>query len=121
MIEQTCKICGKKFMAQQSNYTICSETCREKNAYTMQRLYYYNNRLDKLAYSSWYNANRRISKRKGNPCAICGQPLPDSRAKYCLNCLFEAYQNGKRKWAYKVLVCRGYDLAMIDEEIAQMR
>ena len=121
MIEQTCKICGKKFMAKQSNYVTCSKTCSYANKRNMERLNYNKNRSDKLFYYHHYRTTHYVSRRKGNPCAICGKPLPDSRAKYCLNCLFEAYQNGKRKWAYKVLVCRGYDLSMINEEIAQMR
>ena len=119
MVEQTCKICGKKFMAQQSNYTLCSDVCRKINERNLKQKSdekYKARRLDQIRR---YSALHR--KYKHNPCAICGQPLPDSRAKYCLGCLLNEFQNGKRKWAYNILACRGYDLAMINDEIAQMR
>ena len=119
MIEQTCKICGKKFMAQQSNYTLCSDACRDINRRNLKQKY-----EDKIRERNIISCRRYYKlyhKHKHNPCAICGQPLPDSRAKYCLGCLLKEYKNGKRRWAYKVLVCRGFDLEMINDELAQMR
>ena len=119
MIEQTCKICGEKFMAKQSNYTLCSDTCRKVNRQNLKRVYNAKNRLRFIENSRRYY--KLHHKYKHNPCAICGQPLPDSRAKFCLGCLLKEYKNGKRRWAYKVLVCRGFDLEMINDELAQMR
>ena len=119
MIEQTCKICGKKFMAKQINYTICSETCRTINKRNLSHINYYENRQTYIEYCRRYGATHR--RYKHNPCAICGQPLPDSRAKFCLGCLFKEYKQGKKDWAYKVLKCRGFDREMIDYEIEQMR
>ena len=119
MIEQTCKICGEKFMAKQSNYTLCSDACRKINQRNLKQKSDEKYKAKRIEYSHRYDALHR--KYKHNPCAICGQPLPDSRAKYCLGCLLKEYKNGKRRWAYKVLVCRGFDLEMINDELAQMR
>lgn len=119
MVTNTCKICGKEFETKQSNYTLCSDACRKVNERNLKQKSDAKHKAKRIAYSHRYDALHR--KYKHNPCAICGQPLPDSRAKYCLGCLLEEYKNGKRKWAYKVLVCRGFDLAMINDEIAQMR
>ena len=114
-----CKVCGKEFEAKQSNYTLCSDTCRKINVSNLRHKYDEKNRLRLIENSRRYY--KLYHKYKRNPCSICGQPLPDSRAKYCLGCLFKEYKYGKTQWAYKVLQCRGYDRNMIDEEIAQMR
>lgn len=119
MIDQTCKICGAKFIAKQSNYTLCSEACRKVNVKNWKRINYDKIKDKHKEYSRLYRMTHK--SRKGNPCFICGRPLPDSRAKFCLDCLFKEYQAGKTKWAYKVLVCRGYDRDMINDAIAQMR
>lgn len=115
----TCKICGKKFEAKQSNYNLCSDACRKANERNLNRVYYAKNIENSRRYRKQYH--KLYYNYKHNPCGICGQPLSDSRAKYCLSCLFKEYKQGKRKWAYKVLVCRGFDLDMINDEIARMR
>ena len=113
-----CKVCGKEFEAKQSNYTLCSDVCRKINVSNLRHKYDEKNRLRLIENSRRYY--KLYHKYKRNPCSICGQPLADSRAKYCLNCLLKEYKQGRRQWAYKVLVCRGFDLDMINDEIARM-
>ena len=120
MVNQTCKICGTSFLAKQSNYIICSDACRQINKKN------YNKVRNKKYYSNfgkeYQRAYRKMhSKKKGNPCLICGKSLPDSRAKYCLSCLFNEYMNGDTHKAYKILSCRGYDKRSIEYEIENRR
>ena len=125
MIEKNCKICGKPFLAKQSNYLICSDECRKINEK------YHRNRLSKrydkdyrrARYgkgTDWY-AKHYVKTRVIKHCKVCNCELPNGHQTYCLNCLLDMWANGNKKYAMHVLSCRGYDKTMILDEIAERR
>lgn len=127
MVEVKCQMCGKIFLAKQSNYNLCSPECRKARVkqlnrsenYTLQRKNYYKEKRSKgtsyyeKRYAE-YSAKNRVIKY----CEICGTELPNGKQKFCLDCLLKGWQNGDKR-CRRILECRGYDATMIREEIDQ--
>ena len=119
MIEVKCPVCGKRFMARQKNYKICSPECKkirvkEQNSsekYKATRLRY----KETKKYRERYKQNLE-AKRKIKFCEICGARLPNAKQKFCLDCILNGYQNGSKRMKH-ILECRGYDSEMIADEI----
>lgn len=121
MIEVKCPVCGKRFMARQKNYKICSPECKkirvkerkssEKYKATVQR--YKQTKIYRERYKQNLEAKRKIKF-----CEICGARLPNANQKFCLDCILDGYQNGSDRMKH-ILVCRGYDSEMIADEIKQ--
>lgn len=70
-MKKICIVCGKEFETRQSNYTICSQGCREnrKQSYPSSLDYYYANRERILKRSQ----HLKLKNPKFIPCKICGK------------------------------------------------
>lgn len=67
-----CKICGKDFDAQQSNYIICSPECRKVNKDAYRKQYENKTREYRLQRQREYNRKR---PKKEVKCSICGKTV----------------------------------------------
>lgn len=70
LVFQTCKVCGKDFLARSRHYELCSDECRKKQAVEAKREFderAKNDRLEQLhesAYYYWYNRLRKLKRGK---------------------------------------------------------
>lgn len=116
MYTKTCPICGAEFEAANSRYKYCSDACRKEVE---------NRRQTKRNNAEYYAAHKHkrklYYKQHYKPveknCQGCGKRLEDGRQSWCLDCLLDDYVNNKSRAAFQRLSCRGYDKAMIMEEI----
>lgn len=112
----TCKICGKKFTARQSNYIICSPECRKVNMQQHSKNYYDEPAKVHIYNKRYYQKHRSLKLRS---CLLCGSILPDARQKYCIDCILNMFLYGNRTKAVHILSCRGYDVPMIQDLIEE--
>ena len=109
MYDKTCIICGKPFKAKSSRYKTCSPLCHLENKKAYSRAYGVKYRQRRKFNPSHY---QRVMK----PCAVCGEPLQDSRQTTCLLCLVKmaiSDNRVERRKAKANLNCRGYDVEAI--------
>lgn len=76
MIKKQCIVCGKEFYARQSNYTLCSDECRKKRVYELNKKYMSDPVLHERHRLQSIESYRR--RAKIIPCKICGKPVPPS-------------------------------------------
>ena len=117
MYDKICKVCGGSFKAVNNHYVICSEECRKKYLRDKSRIrskIYYHTLHGKIQRKNWYKKNHTPVAKF---CLSCGDPLPDGRQTYCIDCLLRDYKYGNRAVAAQRLACRGYDKEMILTEI----
>lgn len=74
LVFQTCKVCGKDFLARSRHYELCSDECRKKQAVEAKREFDERAKSDRLeqlhesAYYYWYNRLRKLRRGKAaNP------------------------------------------------------
>jgi len=122
-ILKICRICGKEFIAKQSNYVCCSAECQQIN-----RNITHQKALANMTESQKEDRRRKMReyfhrKKKAAPpklCSICSQPLPNKKQVWCLDCMLRDYVQHKNKSLFaKRLYCRGYNKEMILDEIKQ--
>ena len=114
--DKNCVICGKPFKAKSPRYKTCSPECHYKNELAYSRIYGQAYRKRRKFTSSHY-------QRVMTPCAVCGEPLHDSRQTTCLPCLVKMAMSDnrvERKKAKANLNCRGYDAEEIMLEAQKM-
>jgi hypothetical protein len=69
-VYQTCKVCGKDFLARSRHYELCSDECRKVQAVEAKREFDERakgdrlEQLDEAAYYYWYNRLRKLRKGK---------------------------------------------------------
>jgi len=69
-VYQSCKVCGKDFLARSRHYELCSNACRKVQAVAAKREFDERARSDRLeqldeaAYYYWYNRYRKLRKGK---------------------------------------------------------
>ncbi len=67
---QTCKVCGREFLARSRHFELCSDNCRKAQAATAKREFDERakddrlEQLDEAAYYYWYNRLRKLRKGK---------------------------------------------------------
>jgi hypothetical protein len=96
---QTCKICGKTFVAKSRHYELCGDECRRVQAVENKREFDERAKGDKLeqlhesAYNYWYNRLRKL--KKGN--------AADPERTAAVDAAFKVYRKEavKRKTAVK--------------------
>ncbi len=109
MYDKKCIVCGKSFKAKSPRYKTCSPKCHHENKKAYSRAYDVKYRQRRKFNPSHY---QRVMK----PCAICGEPLQDSRQTRCLPCLIKmalSCNPKERERARANLNCRGYDVEAI--------
>lgn len=119
MYNKVCKICGKEFQAVNKNYCLCSPECRkisERESHKDALRKYYATTLGKERSKRYYKEHRTLVNKQ---CACCGTKLDDGRQSYCLNCLLKDYRDNPSVISRKRLYSRGFDKAMIEEEIKE--
>lgn len=117
MYKLICRECGKPFDSPNPRYVTCSAECRdsyrrkqEKERMASYRETNANKRYRKIYYKEHY-------KYVNKTCKSCGDKLTDGRQSFCLTCLLIDYLHGDHNTARQRLACRGYDKAMILEEL----
>lgn len=117
MYSLICTECGKCFDSPNSNYKTCSTKCRtERSKRTNnQRMAIYRDTTINKYYRQVYYKEHYVPVIK--VCKSCGTVLDDGRQNFCLDCLLKDYLHGDHNTARQRLACRGYDKAMILEEI----
>lgn len=114
MIKKSCCICGHSFQAKSANVYCCSPECSKERRRQYQSRY----RRGSEYWAKYYpqlHAKVRIIKY----CKICSHELPHGKQTYCLDCLLKMYLNDNKHEALHILGSRGYDKAMIKEELKQ--
>lgn len=76
MIKKQCIVCGKEFEVINSRYCLCSDECRKKRTYELNKKYM----SDPVLHERKLNQDRvrRRINAKIITCKICGEPVPPS-------------------------------------------
>lgn len=111
MFEKECRICGKSFQTKNKNAVCCSHECSIIN----QKLW----AKQHPEYFKEYYPKRHTKIRVIKYCKICNEELPNAKQTYCLDCLLKKYMYEDKHKALHILGCRGYDKAMVHEELKQ--
>ena len=116
-MKKTCIVCGNEFEAAQSNYTICSDECRQK-----RKLEHYKKYGQKYCKKYTYADKYAKSHNKIVLCRFCGEKvLPEylngrfHRFRYHQECLIDkgikAMQNGEifgKSKTLKIVTNKGF-------------
>lgn len=76
MIKKQCIVCGKEIEVVNSRYCLCSDECRKKRAYELNKKYMSDPVLHERHRLQSIESYRR--RAKIIPCKICGEPVPAS-------------------------------------------
>ena len=76
MIKKQCIVCGKEFEVVNSRYCLCSDECRKKRTYELNKKYMSDPALHERHRLQSIESYRR--RAKIIPCKICGEPVPAS-------------------------------------------
>ena len=76
MIKKQCIVCGKEIEVVNSRYCLCSDECRKKRAYELNKKYMSDPVLHERHRLQSIESYRR--RAKIIPCKICGKPVPPS-------------------------------------------
>lgn len=76
MIKKQCIVCGKEIEVVNSRYCLCSDECRKKRTYELNKKYM----SDPVLHERKLNQDRvrRRINAKIITCKICGEPVPPS-------------------------------------------
>lgn len=114
MVEKSCCICGKLFLAKAVNIQCCSSQCKIEKRKQSNVRYKKGSEYWSIHYPQLH-AKRRIIKY----CKICNCELPHGKQTYCLDCLLKMYVNDSKSKALHILNSRGLDKTMIQEELRE--
>ena len=76
MIKKQCIVCGKEIEVANSRYCLCSDECRKKRAYELNKKYMSDPVIHERHRLQSIESYRR--RAKIIPCKICGEPVPPS-------------------------------------------
>lgn len=76
MIKKQCIVCGKEIEVANPRYCLCSEECRKKRTYELNKKYMSDPVLHERHRLQSIESYRR--RAKIIPCKICGEPVPAS-------------------------------------------
>ena len=76
MIKKQCIVCGKEIEVVNPRYCLCSDECRKKRAYELNKKYMSDPVLHERHRLQYMKSYRR--RAKIIPCKICGEPVPAS-------------------------------------------
>ena len=76
MIKKQCIVCGKEIEVANSRYCLCSDECRKKRAYELNKKYMSDPVIHERHRLQSIESYRR--RAKIIPCKICGEPVPAS-------------------------------------------
>ena len=76
MIKKQCIVCGKEIEVVNSRYCLCSDECRKKRAYELNKKYMSDPVIHERHRLQSIESYRR--RAKIIPCKICGKPVPPS-------------------------------------------
>ena len=76
MIKKQCIVCGKEIEVVNSRYCLCSDECRKKRAYELNKKYM----SDPVIHERHRLQSMKSYRRRAKiiPCKICGEPVPAS-------------------------------------------
>ena len=121
MFSIKCQICGKEFETNRSVNKYCSDTCRKQGLSIVRKQYYGKYRQTEAyhIYRNTYHKNNYHYVVKF--CKCCGKKLNDARQTWCIDCLFDDYNKTHSKESFMRLTNRGYNKALIMEELRNRR
>ena len=76
MIKKQCIVCGKEIEVANPRYCLCSDECRKKRTYELNKKYMSDPVLHERHRLQSIESYRR--RAKIIPCKICGEPVPPS-------------------------------------------
>ena len=76
MIKKQCIVCGKEIEVVNSRYCLCSDECRKKRTYELNKKYMSDPVIHERHRLQSVKSYRR--RAKIIPCKICGEPVPAS-------------------------------------------
>lgn len=76
MIKKQCIVCGKEIEVANPRYCLCSDECRKKRAYELNKKYMSDPVIHERHRLQSIESYRR--RAKIIPCKICGEPVPPS-------------------------------------------
>ena len=76
MIKKQCIVCGKEIEVVNSRYCLCSDECRKKRTYELNKKYM----SDPVIHERHRLQSMKSYRRRAKiiPCKICGEPVPAS-------------------------------------------
>ena len=76
MIKKQCIVCGKEIEVANSRYCLCSDECRKKRTYELNKKYM----SDPVIHERHRLQSMKSYRRRAKiiPCKICGNPVPPS-------------------------------------------